>query len=634
LEGVAANPGARLSELSLLTDAERHRLLVEWNDTKADYPVARCVHELVEEQARVRPEALAVECDGRRLTFRELDDRAEHLAQQMRKRGVRSGALVAVYLERSVEMVVALLGVWKAGGAYVPIDPEYPPERVRFMLQDTNAVVVLTQKSLAGAVPATDAAILYVNADEVLGAVSRGRRAKRAPMSPQQLAYVIYTSGSTGQPKGVPITHASLHNLVCWHQQAYGVTPADRATQIAGPAFDASVWELWPYLTAGASVHIPDEATRLDPGRLVRWLVEQRITLTFLPTPLAEAALRESWPEDGALRVLLTGGDRLNQRPAQKLPFRLVNHYGPTENTVVSTCAEVEAGSTGAPPIGGPLPNTRAYVVDAHLNPVPVGVPGELLVGGVQLAAGYLNRPELTAEKFIPDPFDTTPGARLYRTGDLVRYLPGGNIEFLGRIDHQVKIRGYRIELGEIESALSAHPALREAVVLAREDEPGDKRLVAYVVANEDAPADLADQLRTHLRGSLPEYMVPSAFVSLEALPLTPNGKVDRKALPAPEQPISGATYVAPRTPTEEIVAGIWAEVLKLERVGVNDNFFELGGHSLLATQVIVRVRQALGVELPLRDLFAAPMIADLSLRIEALRVRGGSVLPKERIEV
>ena len=438
------------------------------------------------------------------------------------------------------------------------------------------------------------------------------RRAKQAPASAQSLAYVIYTSGSTGQPKGVEITHASLCNLIGWHQRAYEISPSDRATQIAGPAFDASVWELWPYLTAGASVHLPDEATRLNPAALVRWLVGERITVSFLPTPLAEAALRESWPKSTALRVLLTGGDRLNQRPAQKLPFRLINHYGPTENTVVSTCAEVQLATRGAPPIGRPLPNTRAYVVDARLQPVPVGVPGELLVGGVQLAAGYWKRPELTEEKFVPDPF--TPGGRLYRTGDLVRYLPDGNIEFLGRIDTQVKVRGFRIELGEIESGLGSHPAVKETVVLAREDTPGEKRLVAYVVGKTEAPSAAA--LKEHLAGRLPSYMVPAAFVTLEALPLTPNGKVDRKALPRPD----GAAYAtrAYEPPVGEVelkLAQIWAEMLKLERVGRHDNFFELGGHSLLAVTLIERMRRA-GLHAGVHVLFTAPTLAELAAAV------------------
>jgi amino acid adenylation domain-containing protein len=592
------------------------------------YPAARCVHEMVEEQARRRPEALAAQGGGRTLTYRELDERAERLAEQLRLRGVKANCVVAICLERSIEMLVAILAVWKAGAAYVPIDPEYPAERIRFMLEDTKCVVVLTQKHLAGALPATDAAIVQVEAEEGRAAGSSEPRAERSPMSPQQLAYVIYTSGSTGRPKGVPIKHASLFNLICWHQQAYAVKPADRATQIAAPAFDGSVWEVWPYLAAGASVHIPDESTRLDAGLMVRWLAERQITLAFLPTPLAEAVLRENWPANSALRVLLTGGDKLTHRPAHKLPFRLVNHYGPTENTVVSTCAEVgEGASKAAPPIGRALPNTRAYVLNRHLQPLPIGVPGELYLGGVQLSPGYWNRPELTAEKFIADPFNSEPEARLYRTGDLVRWLPDGNLEFLGRIDNQVKIRGFRIELGEIEAGLARHAAVREAMVIAREDVPGDKRLVAYVVA-ENASADLADELRALLRAALPEYMVPAAFVLLDEFPLTPNGKLDRNALPAPDAAAYVVrSYEAPVGEIETALAQIWCDVLKLERVGRHDHFFELGGHSLLAVQVVSRVRQRLNLELPLHELFAAPTVCGLAACVEALREQPGPAL-------
>ncbi len=398
------------------------------------------------------------------------------------------------------------------------------------------------------------------------------------------------------------------------------MTPSDRATQIAGLSFDASVWEIWPYLAFGASVHIATDMMRLDPSRLARWLMEQRITLTFLPTPLAEAALVESWPETSALRVLLTGGDRLSRRPAGALPFRVVNHYGPTENTVVSTWAEVSARevSDSAPPIGRPLPNTRVYVADAHLRPAPIGVAGELLVGGAQLTAGYLNRPELTAARFIADPFSGDAQARLYRTGDLGRWLPDGNLEYLGRLDDQVKIRGFRIELGEIEAVLGRHAAVREATVLAREDVPGEKRLVAYVAPAADAPADLVWELRTHLRANLPDYMIPTAFVTLEQLPLTPNGKVDRKALPAPDRFGTEESYIAPRTPTEEIVADVWAEVLGLERVGVEDNFFDLGGHSLLATKALSLLQERVGINLPIRLMFESPTPAALIERLMA----------------
>jgi amino acid adenylation domain-containing protein len=644
LEGIAAQPQARLRDLPLLTDAERQQLFEVWNQTSVAYPPTRCVHEMFEEQARIRPDALAAQSGGRKLTYRELDQRAERLAEQLRSHGVRSNSLVAIYLERSIEMLVGLLSVWKAGGAYVPIDPEYPVERVRFMLEDTKAVVVLTHKHLSGALPSSAAAILHLDAEWDSVAAGADRRAAHPDPSPDRLAYVIYTSGSTGRPKGVPIKHENLCNLICWHQRAYEVTPTDRATQIAGPAFDASVWEIWPYLTAGASVHIPDDATRLDARLLIRWLTDRQITLSFLPTPLAESVLRETWPQGAALRVLLTGGDKLNQRPAHELPFRLVNHYGPTENTVVSTCAEVQAqdaSNAAPPPIGRPLPNTQAYVLDRHLQPLPIGVPGELFVGGVQLTSGYWNRPELTAQQFISDPFHAEPGARLYKTGDLVRFLPDGNIDFLGRIDHQVNIRGFRIELGEIEFAIARHPAIREVVVIAREDVPGDKRLIAYFVAANPA-ADLIDELRSLARARMPEYMVPAHFVSLDALPRTRNGKVDRKALPAP-----GATDLAPRlrattprTPTEEMLVSAFREVLEREDFGVFDSFFDLGGHSLMAMRLMSKVRLASGIDLPIRNLFERPSVAALAEAVDALtwvassRQRPSVAVSREEIEL
>jgi amino acid adenylation domain-containing protein len=644
LEGIAAQPQARLRDLPLLTDAERQQLFEVWNQTSVAYPPTRCVHEMFEEQARIRPDALAAQSGGRKLTYRELDQRAERLAEQLRSHGVRSNSLVAIYLERSIEMLVGLLSVWKAGGAYVPIDPEYPVERVRFMLEDTKAVVVLTHKHLSGALPSSAAAILHLDAEWDSVAAGADRRAAHPDPSPDRLAYVIYTSGSTGRPKGVPIKHENLCNLICWHQRAYEVTPTDRATQIAGPAFDASVWEIWPYLTAGASVHIPDDATRLDARLLIRWLTDRQITLSFLPTPLAESVLRETWPQGAALRVLLTGGDKLNQRPAHELPFRLVNHYGPTENTVVSTCAEVQAqdaSNAAPPPIGRPLPNTQAYVLDRHLQPLPIGVPGELFVGGVQLTSGYWNRPELTAQQFISDPFHAEPGARLYKTGDLVRFLPDGNIDFLGRIDHQVNIRGFRIELGEIEFAIARHPAIREVVVIAREDVPGDKRLIAYFVAANPA-ADLIDELRSLARARMPEYMVPANFVSLDALPRTRNGKVDRKALPAP-----GATDLAPRlrattprTPTEEMLVSAFREVLEREDFGVFDSFFDLGGHSLMAMRLMSKVRLASGIDLPIRNLFERPSVAALAEAVDALtwvassRQRPSVAVSREEIEL
>jgi acyl-coenzyme A synthetase/AMP-(fatty) acid ligase/acyl carrier protein len=417
----------------------------------------------------------------------------------------------------------------------------------------------------------------------------------------------------------VEIPHAGVVNLITWHRRVYGVTPADRATQIAAPAFDATVWELWPYLTAGSSVHIPAEHIRTSPRELLDWLVAEAVTISFLPTLLAEAIVEEDLPPDITLRALLTEGDQLH-RIRKALPFPVFNHYGPTEYSVVTTWTPVETGTEtdASPPIGRPIANTQVFVLDPNLHPVPVGIPGELYIGGVGLARGYLNQPELSAERFIPHPFSGAAGARLYRTGDLVRYLPDGRLEFLGRTDQQVKIRGFRIELGEIEALLRQHPAVQESVVLAREDTPGDKRLAAYVVPRLGQDPSSAE-LRRFLQAKLPEYMMPAAIRLLEALPLTPNGKIDRRSLPRPEQSRadSDGGYVAPRTRVEAMLADIWATVLKLDRVGVEENFFELGGHSLLATQVMHRIHEVFQVTPPLQSLFEAPTIARLASVIE-----------------
>jgi natural product biosynthesis luciferase-like monooxygenase protein/amino acid adenylation domain-containing protein len=625
LEGMPEHLNEPLVKLPMLTAAERHELLVQWNETRADVPEDRCVHELFEEQAVRTPKALAVSDGKKQLSYQELNRRADELARRLARFGVGPEVRVGVCLERSVEMVVAWLAILKAGGAYLPLDPTYPKDRLAFMLEDARAPVLLTQASLRDRLqfPIARCQWLCMDvADESPVISSHSSDLDALPRTPRthNLAYIIYTSGSTGLPKGVEIEHASLVNLITWHQHAYGVTHADRATQIATPSFDASVWEVWPYLTAGASLHIPDEETRLAPGQLLNWLAANRITLAFIPTPVAEAMLDEPWPASSTLRTLLTGGDRLRRWPGKNLPCALVNHYGPTEYTVVTTSFAVlpAANNAGPPPIGRPISNTQVYVVDRHLQPVPIGVPGELHIGGIGLARGYHDRPELTGARFISNPFSSQAKARLYKTGDLVRWRPDGHIEFLGRMDHQVKIRGHRIELGEIESLLGRHPGVREAVVIAREDLPGENRLVAYVSPVRQCPPT-AGELREFLGQKLPGYMLPAAFVFLDAFPLTPNGKVNPAALPAPELK-SEKAFVAPRTASEKMLAEIWCEVLGLQRVGIHDNFFELGGHSLLATQAVSRIRRALHLELPLADLFAAPTVAGLAEKITGAR--------------
>jgi amino acid adenylation domain-containing protein len=583
-------------------------------------------------QSAATPSALALRAGERVLSYHDLDIWTSQLACRLRALGVGPNVLVGLCLERSIEFVAGALGILRAGGAYVPLDPAYPADRLDFMLEDTRAPVLVTNRVLAARLPARARRTVLLDAD----AASVARESPRSldtPLTLDDLAYVIYTSGSTGQPKGVEIAHGSLLNLVSWHQRAFAVTAADRATQLASPGFDAAVWELWPYLTAGASVHIPDEETRIDPERLRDWLGAERITITFLPTPLAESAMTMEWPPDTALRLLLTGGDTLHRYPVPGLPFTVVNNYGPTESTVVTTSGKVEAGAGPGrlPSIGHPIANIQVHILDESQRPVPGDAVGELYIGGAGLARGYLNRPDLTAEKFVTAQFSDCGSARLYKTGDLARYLPDGSIEFRGRIDHQIKIRGFRVELGEIEAVLGAHPAVRTSVVVAREVVPGDKRLVAYVVPAPGCDA-LAGDLRDFLAAKLPDYMVPTTFVRLEALPLTAHGKVDRAALPDPDasRPDLTATVVAPRTAIEERLADIVATLLGLEQVGMADNFFLLGGQSLLAAQVIARVQDDFGVDLTLRTLFEVPTLAALSGEIERLILADLEAMPEE----
>ncbi len=624
LEGVVADPGQHLSALPLLTEAERHQLLVEWNDTQSDYPRDACIHELFETQAERTPDAVAVVFEDERLTYRQLNRRSNQLAHHLRKLGVGPEVLVGICVERSIEMVVGLLGILKAGGAYVPLDPSYPRERLGFMLEDARAPVLLTEGRLVDDLPGHGAQVVCL--DTGWEAIARESEENSVSgVTADNLAYVMYTSGSTGRPKGVMICHRGVCNYLYWRQAYFPLTEADRLLQTASLSFDDSVWELFEPLMVGAQVVMVPPGGEQDSEYLIRLVTERQITAACFVPSLLRGFLDEQGVEAcRSLWRVTTGGEvltvELQERFFSRLAANLYNGYGPTEATMSATFWSCERGSDQrAVPIGRPIHNTQIYLLDHRLQPVPVGVPGELFIGGVGLARSYLNRPELTAEKFIPHPFSAEPGARLYRTGDLARYRPDGNLEFLGRIDDQAKIRGFRVEPGEVEAVLREHPTVREGAVVVREIVPGEKRLVAYVVpARELAPP--VGELRGFLKEKLPEYMVPSAFVVLDALPLTPNGKVDRRALPAPDyqsRPELGGTFVAPGTPVEETLAGIWAEVLGLERVGVHDDFFELGGHSLLATRVVSRLRDALRVELPLRCLFETPTVAELAERVE-----------------
>jgi amino acid adenylation domain-containing protein len=575
------------------------------------------VHEIFEAQVERTPEAPAVVYKNQRLTYRQLNRRANAVAHYLRGRGVGPEVLVGICLKRSLEMVIGALGILKAGGAYLPLDPNYPRERLSFLLEDSGVSLLLTKQELVEHLPQRNVEVVSLES-----IAQHSTDTLENATSLENLAYVIYTSGSTGTPKGVEITHANLLNLVLWHQSAFGVTPNDRASVLASVGFDAAVWETWPYLGAGASLHLPDDETRLSPDRLRDWLVNNEITIGFLPTVLAEQIMSLEWPLKAPLRILLTGAETLHQFPSAKLPFKLVNNYGPTECTVVTSSGLIspEARSDALPTIGRPITNTQVYILDERLQQVPETVAGELYIGGAGVARAYRNRPDLTAEKFIRDPFSDEPNARLYKTGDIGRYLSNGEIVYVGRIDDQIKMRGYRIEPNEIVAVLDRHPSVAASVVVARAEGNNEKRLIGYVVLNSE-PEPSAEELQKFLGNELPEYMVPAAFVILDSLPLTEHGKIDRKSLPAPdcENTLRDQPFTAPRTPIEQRLAAILCCLLHFDHVSIHDNFFFLGGHSLLGTQLIAQIRSAFGVEVALRTLFDTPTIADLSMEIERL---------------
>ncbi|MCX7092171.1 MAG: amino acid adenylation domain-containing protein [Methylobacter sp.] len=628
LEGIVADPDARLSELPLLTEAERRQLLVEWNDTAAPFPADTCIHELFEAQVAATPQAVALIHENSRLSYAELNARANRLAHYLREVGVKPDVLVAICVERGLNMIVGLLAILKAGGAYLPLDPAYPEDRLVFMLEDSVPIAVLTQDrfeslfvGVAKALPLIDLEAMFpvwayhpdTNPDrQALG------------LNPKHLAYVIYTSGSTGKPKGVMIEHQGLCSMITDLKKRYHMETEDRMLQFATIAFDVSVEEIFVTLLSGAALLLRTDEWLCDASAFWTLCQNNGVSIVNLPTLFWQQLAQEHQAViPSIVRHIIIGGDAVSSKVLadwfgrEGYRPKLLNAYGPTETTVNATIHEPSANALSWQSIGRPIANTQIYILDANRQPVPIGVAGELFIGGIGIARGYLKRPELTAERFIADPFAAKAKARMYKTGDLARWLADGTIEFLGRNDFQVKIRGFRIELGDIETKLAEHPAVREVAVLAYEDNGADKQLVAYPVPQGTAVPSISE-LREFLKPKLPEFMIPSAFMFLDALPLTPNGKLDRKALPKPDANcrIPDAEFTAPRNPLEQQLVDIWTHVLQLDRIGIHDNFFALGGHSLLAVKMVAEVNKQLNTDLVLGVVYQAPTIEELSLII------------------
>ena len=611
--GIGSTPGS-------MTASMRERVLYEWNDTQAEFPNV-CTHELFEQQVEQNPEAIAVLGGGRSLTYRELNERANQVAHYLRKHGVGPDVLVGVCLERSPELAVALLGVWKSGGAYVPLDASYPEDRLSFMVTDSDVRVLLTQEKCKHLFPSMQDKAVCVDSD---WATIAAEDKSNLPVNgtPSNLAYVMYTSGSTGKPKGAMILHRGLVNYLWWAIRTYGVQAGGSVPVHSSISFDLTVTSLYPALLSGGQVELLAEDIGAQNLLAALRSRKDRNLVKITPAHLEALGLQLSAKEvAGMSRVFVIGGENLTAESLRMWreaapSTRLINEYGPTE-TVVGCCVyEVQPDDpkNGSVPIGRPIANTHLYILDEKLQPVPPGVMGELFIGGAGVARGYLNRPELTQERFVRDPFTNLSDARMYKTGDLARYREDGIIEYLGRVDNQVKVRGYRIELGEIEAALASHAAVQSCAVLAREDTPGDKQLVGYVVSRGSKPATV-EELQDYLQDGLPEYMVPAKFVFLDAFPLTNNGKVDRKALPAPasQDTAPDVDFQGPRNATEETLAKIWQNVLKVERVGIHEDFFDLGGHSLLAIKVMARIRDEFGVDLPVNVMFQAQSISQIA---------------------
>jgi len=613
LEAIAANPLLHHDTFCPLATGERQRLLAEFNQTPAPYSDNLCLHQVFASQAQKTPDANAVVFAGERLTYGELERRANQLARYLQQAKAGPETLVGICMERGISMIIGLLGILKAGSAYLPLDPQYPAERLAFMLEDTEATTVVTQEGLLSRIPGQATRRICIDS-----AWPRIALESSAPVAsgvrPDNLAYVVYTSGSTGKPKGVLIQHGSVVNTIETSIRLFGVDVASRVAQLASLSFDASVLEIFMALLSGASLLPVGREVVMSGEKLGRFLLENAITTVAIPPSLLDLVSPGEYP---ALHSIVVGGEACSAGTAERWSSgRLFfNAYAPTEATIYATIMRCKERERQAPPIGRPIQNMQVYLLDQYQQPVPPGVLGELHIGGVGVARGYLHRPELTAERFVPDPFTLAPGGRLYKTGDLARFLSDGNIQFLGRTDQQVKVRGFRIELGEIESALGAHPLVREVAVVVREDDARDKRIVAYVVPHDNHVVPTTSDLRNHLKNSLPEYMLPAVFITLEAMPLSDTGKIDRALLPAPEyvRPELIQSYIAPRSALERVLAGVFSEVLKIEQVGIVDNFFELGGHSLVATQVISRIRELFAIDLPLKTLFEETTVSGLA---------------------
>lgn len=618
LQAIVDSPLRVISGFEFLDIKEKQQLLFDWNNNSNPYPIDELVHQLIEKRAIEWPEQIAIFTDIDKISYAELNSQANQLAHFLIREGITPDAMVVVCIERSVKMVVTHLAILKAGGAFVPLDPAYPAERLAFTMNDSGASFLIIDEHLK---------VQLLTGTDIRIVTDRDWKAiedfpvytPKVSLLPANRAYVIYTSGSTGKPKGVELSHGGLLNLVHWQIETYEISRRDCCLQMATPAYDAYVYELFPCLASGATVYLMDDFTRTSPSQLKDKLIEKGVTISILPTSLAESILNEPWPDVVPLRILGTAGEKLMRLPLNPLPFKFLNLYGPTENTVIASYWPVATELTQEfPPIGRPVTNVQLYILDNRLNPVPVGISGELFIGGEAIARGYLNRPGLTAEKFVPDPFAGKPGRRLYKTGDLVRYLPDGNIDFIGRIDNQVKLRGYRVELEEIEKVIREHAAIREAVVMLKDIYSGDKAILAYVSLHPgDNPS--AEMIRTFLKDKLPAFMIPSFIIILDDLPKSISGKVDRKALPNPNELafVNGNDYDPAVTPMEMTISNVWKKFMRVEKISVNKNFFDAGGHSLMMAQVHHYLREKLDTQISLIDLFQFPTIRSLAGYLE-----------------